>query len=81
MAEKETNEVTREQIIGTRVLGLLRLNKMKIGMLGFVIDKTPQTVSKRLQHPETFTVEELLKIAKHFKVDLGELVGGRYDSK
>lgn len=68
--------MTREQIIGTRVLGLMRLNKMKIGMLGFVIDKTPQTVSKRLQHPETFTVEELLKIAKHFRVDLAELVGG-----
>lgn len=67
--------MTREQIIRTRVLGLMRLNKMKIGMLGFVIEKTPQTVSKRLQHPETFTVDELMKISKHFKVDLGELVG------
>lgn len=71
--------MTREQIIRTRVLGLMRLNKMKIGMLGFVIEKTPQTVSKRLQHPETFTVDELMKISKFFKVDLGELVGGRYE--
>lgn len=65
----------------TRIVGLMRLNRMKIGMLGIVIEKTPQTVSKRLQHPETFTVSELLKISKFFKVDLADLIGGwRHDN-
>ena len=29
-----------------------------------------------MQHPETFTVDELIKIAKYFRIDLAELVGG-----
>ena len=68
--------MTRGEIIRTRLTGLMRLNGVKYGMLGLIIERTPQTVSKRMQNPETFTVDELLKIARYFKIDLAELVGG-----
>lgn len=68
--------MTRGEIIRTRLNGLMRLNGVKYGMLGIIIERTPQTVSKRMQNPETFTVDELIKISKFFKVDLAELVGG-----
>ena len=68
--------ITRGEIIRTRLIGLMRLKGVKYGMLGLIIDRTAQTVSKRMQYPETFTVEELIKIAKYFRIDLAELVGG-----
>ena len=68
--------ITRGEIIRTRLLGLMRLKGVKYGMLGLIIDRTAQTVSKRMQYPETFTVDELIKIAKYFRIDLAELVGG-----
>ena len=68
--------ITRGEIIRTRLIGLMKLKGVKYGMLGLIIDRTAQTVSKRMQYPETFTVEELIKIAKYFKIDLAELVGG-----
>lgn len=68
--------ITRGEIIRTRLIGLMKLKGVKYGMLGLIIDRTAQTVSKRMQYPETFTVEELIKIAKYFRIDLAELVGG-----
>lgn len=68
--------ITRGEIIRTRLLGLMRLKGVSYGMLGLIIERTAQTVSKRMQHPETFTVDELIKIAKYFRIDLAELVGG-----
>lgn len=68
--------MTRGEIIRTRLGGLMKLNGVKYGMLGLIIDRTPQTVSKRMQNPETFTVDELIKIARYFHIDLAELVGG-----
>lgn len=69
--------MTQEMIIGNRISALMRTRGMKCGVLGIVIGKTPQTVSKRMKHPETYTVDELIAIAKYFKVDMAELVGGR----
>lgn len=68
--------ITRGEIIRTRLIGLMKLKGVKYGMLGLIIDRTAQTVSKRMQYPETFTVEELIKISKYFRIDLAELVGG-----
>lgn len=74
--EEILERMTRGEIIRTRLGGLMKLNGVKYGMLGLIIERTPQTVSKRMQNPETFTVDELIKISKFFKVDLAELVGG-----
>lgn len=68
--------MTRGEIIRTRLMGLMKMNRVKHGMLGIIIERTPQTVSKRMANPETFTVDELIKIARFFHVDLAELVGG-----
>lgn len=74
MAEKEEHTLTRDERIGANVQALMRAKRMKVGMLGIIIEKTPQTVTKRLQHPETFTVSELIKIAEFFNVPLSEVV-------
>ena len=68
--------MTQEMMIGNRIEALLRSNKVKYGTLAVIIDRCPQTVSKRMLHPETYTVEELIKIAKHFKIQLKDLTGG-----
>lgn len=68
--------MTQEMMIGNRIFALMRSNKVKCGVLAVVINRCPQTVSKRMLHPETYTVEELIKIAKFFKVQLKDLTGG-----
>ena len=75
--EKKTADPIAAMQMCNRIESLMRANKIKCGMLGIIIEKCPQTVSKRLQHPETFTVDELIKIARFFHVELRDLCGVR----
>ena len=65
--------MTQAERIRNRIAGLMRANHIKQGMLGIIIERTPQTVSKRMKEPETFTVEELIKVCRFFKVSMKEL--------
>ena len=62
--------------LGRRIAALCNDRHVKYGMLAVIIERTPQTTSMRMQHPETFRVDELIRIAKYFRITLKELVGG-----
>lgn len=76
MEKAKPNKMTQAQIIRARIEALMRANRIKYGMLAVIIEKCPQTVSKRMNEPETFTVEELIKVCRFFKVTMKELCGG-----
>lgn len=66
----------QSQILQNRIEGLMRNRRVKYGMLAVIIEKTPQTVSRRRVHPETYTVDELIRISKYFGITLEQLVRG-----
>ena len=76
MEEKTFEPIVARQMCN-RIEALMRANHIKYGMLGIIIEKCPQTVSKRMREPWTFTVEELIKICKFFKVEMRDICGVR----
>ena len=75
--EKKTADPIAARQMCNRIEALMRSNHIKYGMLGIIIEKCPQTVTKRMQHPETFTIGELLKICRFFHVELRDICGAR----
>ena len=70
-------QMTQALKLRNRIDALCRENRVKYGMLAVIIERTPQTTSARMQHPETFRVDELIRIAKFFHMTVKERVGGK----
>lgn len=68
--------MTQERMLQNRIEGLMREHHTKYGMLSIIIEKHPNTVSKRRNNPETYTVDELMKISKFYGITLEQLVRG-----
>ena len=69
-------ETVQAHKLRNRIDALCRENRVPYGMLAVIIERTAQTTSMRMKNPETFRVDELIRIAKYFRITLKELVGG-----
>ena len=69
-------ETVQAHKLWNRINALCNEKHIKYGMLAVIMERTPATVTERKNHPETFRVDELIRIAKYFRITLKELVGG-----
>ena len=60
-----------------RIAGYMRMLHITDEEMAVVLQITRQTFTKRKKHPETYRIDELLRMCKKFGITLAELVSGR----
>ena len=60
-----------------RIAGYMRMLHITDEEMAVVLQITRQTFRIRKKHPETYRVDELLRMCKKFGITLAELVSGR----
>ena len=71
-----THETRAAQLVAANIDRQKRLHGTKYETIAKVINVSKGTLSSRMKHPETFTLFEIFTLARFFKVDVSEIIGG-----
>lgn len=71
-----TQETRAAQIVAGNIDRQKRLHATTYETLADVLNVSKGTLSNRMKNPETFTLAEIFTLARFFKVDVHEIIGG-----